>query len=96
MGWSPVQDGLKKGRGKAACLAGGGCQGVGGGRRAYGEDLEGSVPVQRELRLGNGCVGALPDALTDSEGGVVDPGPAAHGERRGGEEVGYDGRVAAL
>ena len=70
--------------------------GIGGGSRTYREDLTMSVPVQRELRLQNGCVGALLDTLTDRGGGVVDPGPAANGERGGGEEGGHDERVAAL
>ena len=71
-------------------------EGVGGGRRAYDEDFEGFVLVEGDLRLQYGCVGALSDALTDGEAGVVEPRPAVHGERRGGGEGGHDGRVAAL
>ena len=97
--WSPVPEGIgmKEGRGRAACLVGGGCRGgVGGGRRAHCKDVEGSVPVKRELRLQDGRVGALPDTLADSGSGVVDLGPAANGEMKGGEEGGHDGRDAAL
>ena len=54
-----------------------------------------SVSGQREL-CQHDCVGALLGTLADNEGGVVDPGPAANGERGGGEEGGHDGRVTAL
>ena len=47
-------------------------------------------------RLQNGCVGALSDTLADSGDGVVDPGPAANGERRRCEKGSHDGCVAAL
>ena len=55
----------------------------GGGRcRAHGENLERANPVEGELGLENGGVGASLGALADGGSSVVDPRPTAGGERR--------------
>ena len=54
---------------------------MGGGRRAYGENVEGAVPIQGEIGLEHHGVGDLAGALTDGGSEAVDPGPAACGER---------------
>ena len=55
--------------------------GVGGGRRAYGQNLEGAVPVQGKNILQHDGVGVLSGALADGGSAVVDPGAVTYGER---------------
>ena len=68
-----------------------------GGRcRAYGENLEGGYPIEGELGLEDGGVGAFLDTLADGCSGVIDPRPTAGGERRRSAESVHDGGVAAV
>ena len=71
--------------------------GNGGGRcRAHGENLERANPVEGELGLENGGVGAFLGALADGGSSVVDSRPTAGGERRGAAEGVHDGSVAIV
>ena len=53
---------------------------VGGRCRAYGENFQRAYPVEVELGLENGGVGAFLGPLADGCGGVVDPRPTADGD----------------
>ena len=50
---------------------------VGGWGGTNNDDLEGSSPVQREFLSENFVVGAFPQPLADSGGGVINPNPSA-------------------
>ena len=64
--------------------------------RAYGENLQRAYPVEVELGLENGGVGAFLGTLADGCSGVVDPRPTADGERRRSAEGVHVGGVAAV
>ena len=69
----------------------------GGGRcRAHGENLERTNPVEGELGLEDGGVGAFLGVLADGGSSVVDSRPTAGGERRGAAEGVHDGSVAIV
>ena len=68
----------------------------GGWCRAYGDDLEGVYPIEGELGLENGGVGASLGTLADGCNGVLDAGPTADGERRRSAEGVHVGGVAAV
>ena len=68
----------------------------GGWCRAHGENLKRVNPVEGELGLENGGVGAFLGALADGGNSVVDPRQTAGGERRGAAEGIHDGSVAAV
>ena len=71
-------------------------RGVGGLGGTNSEYLEGSSPVQREFLLENFVVGAFPQTLADSGGGVLDPNPSA-GRVFGAAEEGIgEGEVAPI
>lgn len=53
---------------------------VGGGHRAYGENLKRAIPVQGVPSLQLDGVGVLSGGLADGGSGVVDPGPTGHGD----------------
>ena len=74
-----------------------GVSGLGGANSKY---LEGSSPIQREFIFENFVVGAFPQTLADSGGGVLDPNPSAGrvlgaAEEGIGEGIG-EGGVAAI
>ena len=71
--------------------------GDGGGRcRAYGENLEAAYPIEGELGLENGGVGAVLGTLADGGSRVEDPRPTADGKRTRSAEGVHDGGVAAV
>ena len=71
--------------------------GGGGGRcRAYGENLQGAYPIEGELDLANGGVGAFLGNLADGGSGVVDQRPTGDGKRRRSEQNVHDGGVVVV
>ena len=71
-----------------------GVSAAGGGTN--NDDLEGSSPVQREFLSENFVVGAFPQPLADSGGGVINPNPSA-GRILGAAEEGIgEGEVAPI
>ena len=71
-------------------------RGVGGLGGTNSEYVEGSSPIQREFLFEDFDVGALPQTLADSGGGVLDPNPSA-GRILGAAEEGIgEGGVAPI
>ena len=69
---------------------------VGGWGGTNSDDFEGSNPVQREFLFENFVVGAFPQPLADSGGGVINPNPSA-GRIMGAAEEGIgEGGVAPI
>ena len=77
-------------------MKGSAVEGGGGWCRANGENLEGVYPIEGELDLENGGVGAFLGAWADGGSGVVDPRPTADGERRRSAEGVHDRGMAAV
>ena len=71
-------------------------RGVGGLGGTNSECLGGSSPIQREFLFEDFVVGAFPQTLADSGGGVLDPNPSA-GRVLGAAEEGIgEGGVARV